>query len=116
MAILFPPSLRFPFGKYKGQFSEAIPSDYLEWFLANVKTKNKKLTKEIKRVLARRKKYGDPWAEPDNPPWNEQSGQEPTEQCPPPGYTGFPTPQWLIDEYPDIPRILCEWKPEDDPT
>ena len=37
---------RMPFGKYKGQFMEELPSGYLRWLVENIKDGNIKQTAE----------------------------------------------------------------------
>lgn len=56
-----------PFGKHRGEDVEDVPTDYLVWFVSNVKDPKPgtpfhgdhvALVKEIEEELACRKKYG----------------------------------------------------------
>lgn len=49
--------LRMPFGKYKGELLENVPTDYIEWCLENMEL-NPSLQREMEAQLALKRGEG----------------------------------------------------------
>jgi len=50
--------IAMPFGKYRGQHPEDVPTDYLRWFLENVEDQPDELVEECEAQLRARRGEG----------------------------------------------------------
>lgn len=50
--------VKMPFGKYKGQNVEDLPTDYIEWCLENIERLSPSLQKEMENQLKGRQGEG----------------------------------------------------------
>lgn len=50
--------LRMPFGKYKAEYIDEIPTDYIIWCLENIENLRPELMKEMQNTLKARRGEG----------------------------------------------------------